>query len=52
LIGIDVDVECFFRIERKKTEEELQKYLAEKKRLESLVQVYMDDIHVIDISPH
>jgi hypothetical protein len=34
-----------------KPKEGLQNYLAEKKRLESLVQVYMADIHVIDIFP-
>ena len=35
---------------RGKPKEKLQKFLAErKKRLESLAQVYIDDIHVMDV---
>ena len=47
-IGANVDVECFFCIERK-TERGTAKVFGKEKRLESLVQVYIDDIHVIDI---
>ena len=32
-----------------KPKEEIQKYFGRKKRLESLAQVYIDDIHVIDV---
>ena len=49
LIGTNVDVEKLLLHREEKPKEELQKYLANEKRLESLVQVYIDDIHVIDI---
>jgi len=44
-IGIDVDVECFFRIERK-TERGNARIFGRKEKTRKSIQVYMVDIHL------